>query len=176
MKIILRMLLAATIVLVADRTGRAADGDACCVCRQKKCKVTVDTQEVGVECDDVRCEDVCIPPVRFWWERGPLKTSGKIRTVRKLVTKDVGKKTVCTYDWEVVTMCAECFAKVHRLRCNQLHVHDGTPPRQVGLPVPLADGTVTFELPKTEHTEFDESSSFAPIVVAERRTTESETR
>ncbi|WP_168567009.1 hypothetical protein [Crateriforma spongiae] len=113
----------------------------CCVCQAKRCHVTVDTEEVDVECRDVECEDICIPPVRFWWECGPLKPCGRIRTVRKLVTETHTKK-VCTYDWSVVTVCKSCYRKIHRLRCKQLHLSENTPPEQVGLPAMSEDGTI----------------------------------
>ncbi|MCC9642113.1 hypothetical protein LOC71_07495 [Rhodopirellula sp. JC740] len=85
----------------------SAFGPACCFCQAGRCVVEVEKEEVDVKCFDVECETICIPPLRFPWECGPLKKCGKVRTIKKLVT-DKKKKTVCTYDWSAITCCPDC--------------------------------------------------------------------
>ena len=117
-------------------SANAEHCDQCCVCAKKVCQVTVDREEVEKTCFDCKCEDICIPPVRFWWECGPLKKCGKIRTVRKLVPEKF-TTTVCTYDWNVISICTGCYRHVHRLRCDEMGVAYETPAERLGLPVPL---------------------------------------
>src|SRR6056297_226167 len=129
------------LVLLAAPTSMAGNclqkkSHQCCVCQQKTCKLNVDTVEVDEPCFDVECADVCIPPVRFWWQDCPPKRCAKIRTVSKLVVEKQ-TKTVCVYDWEVVTICRACYRHVHRLRCEELGLGYDATPGQVGLPVPV---------------------------------------
>ncbi|WDQ16194.1 hypothetical protein [Rhodopirellula sp. P2] len=99
-------LFALTASVVFSSTA-SAFGPACCFCQAGRCNVEVEKEEVDVTCFDVECETICIPPLRFPWECGPLKKCGKVRTVKKLVT-DKKKKTVCTYDWSAIACCPDC--------------------------------------------------------------------
>ncbi|MFG0266021.1 MAG: hypothetical protein ACF8AM_12865, partial [Rhodopirellula sp. JB055] len=99
-------LFALTASVVFSSTA-SAFGPACCFCQAGRCVVEVEKEEVDVTCFDVECETICIPPLRFPWECGPLKKCGKVRTVKKLVT-DKKKKTVCTYDWSAIACCPDC--------------------------------------------------------------------
>lgn len=143
----------ATALALFSATDASAGHHACCVCQQKVCHLEIGEEEVDVNCFDVECEDVCIPPVRFWWECGPINRCGKVRTVHKLTTES-HKKTECTYDWSVVTICRPCYHKVHRLRCHQLGLGAEATPEQVGLPTPTpvtdaeSDEVVGFRIPQ----------------------------
>lgn len=99
-------LVALTASVVYSSTANAF-GPACCFCQAGRCSVEVEKEEVDVTCFDVECETICIPPLRFPWECGPLKKCGKVRTVKKLVS-DKTKKTVCVYDWSAITCCPDC--------------------------------------------------------------------
>lgn len=129
-------MIAAIAVMVGWFPAVAAEAQctSCCsVCEQKVCHLEVDRQEIDVDCFEVECEDVCIPPVRFWWECGPIKRCGKVRTVNKLVTRS-RTEIECSYDWSVVTICRACYRKIYRLRCQQLGLAPQATPKQVGLP------------------------------------------
>jgi hypothetical protein len=139
------LLIVCSAIVVGGPAVRAGDDSACCVCQTKTCKVTVEKEEVDVACFDVECVDVCIPPVRFWWERGPLRQCGKIRTVKQLVVEKHPKQ-VCTYDWEVISICSRCYRDVHRLRCHQLGVAATTPAAEIGLPPAQESGHVEVHI------------------------------
>lgn len=118
----------ATIAAIALTFGAvsiaSAFGPVCCFCQQGRCQVEVDQKEVDVSGFDVECKTICIPPLRFPWECGPLKKCGKVRTV-KILTTDKTQKTICTYDWSAITCCPDCRAKAcrsgscgHRGKCG----------------------------------------------------------
>lgn len=94
-------------------TTASAVGPCCLFCQKGRCHVEVDIEEVEIKGFDVECEAICIPPLRFPWEGGPLKKCGKVRCVKKLVGD---KKTckVCTYDWEAIVCCPDCRTKLQR--------------------------------------------------------------
>ncbi|QDS96005.1 hypothetical protein FF011L_48090 [Roseimaritima multifibrata] len=119
----------------AGHFHKQKSADCCCVCQQKTCKLNVDVKEVEETCFEVECEDVCIPPVRFWWECGPSKRCPKVRTVAKLVTEKKTKK-VCVYDWEVVTVCRNCYQNLRKVRCHELGLNQDATPEQIGLSMP----------------------------------------
>lgn len=105
-RIALLGLFALTASVVFSSTA-SAFGPACCFCQAGRCVVEVEKEEVDVTCFDVECETICIPPLRFPWECGPLKKCGKVRTIKKLIT-DKKKETVCTYDWSAIACCPDC--------------------------------------------------------------------
>ncbi|MEO9590744.1 hypothetical protein [Rhodopirellula bahusiensis] len=105
-RIALLGLFALTASVVFSSTANAF-GPACCFCQAGRCVVEVEKEEVDVKCFDVECEAICIPPLRFPWECGPLKKCGKVRTIKKLVI-DKKTKTVCVYDWSAITCCPDC--------------------------------------------------------------------
>ena len=94
-------------------TTASAVGPCCLFCQKGRCHVEVDIEEVEIKGFDVESEAICIPPLRFPWECGPLKKCGKVRCVKKLVGD---KKTckVCTYDWEAIVCCPDCRTKLRR--------------------------------------------------------------
>lgn len=102
--------------LITSSTASAV-GPCCLFCQKGRCNVEVDVEEVEVKGFDVECEAVCIPPLRFPWECGPLKKCGKVRCVKKLVGD---KKTtkVCTYDWEAIVCCPDCRSKLRRCKSS----------------------------------------------------------
>ncbi|CAN0496398.1 unnamed protein product [Hapterophycus canaliculatus] len=68
--------LASTLLVAASAS---AVGPCCFFCQKGRCQVEVDVEEVDVAGFDVECEAICIPPLRFPWECGPLKKCGKVR-------------------------------------------------------------------------------------------------
>ncbi|TWT93573.1 hypothetical protein [Neorhodopirellula pilleata] len=99
-------------LMIATVTASAA-GPCCLFCQKGRCNVDVDVEEVEIKGFDVECEAICIPPLRYPWECGPLKKCGKIRCVKKLVS-DKRTAKICTYDWEAVVCCPECRSKLHQ--------------------------------------------------------------
>jgi len=100
-------------------TGVAtAVGPCCCFCQQGRCSVDVSVKEVDVKGFVIEHEAICIPPLRFPWECGPLKKCGKVRCIKVLST-DKRKEKVCVYDWEAVLCCPTCRDKIKRHRSCQ---------------------------------------------------------
>ena len=88
-----------------------AIGPCCCFCEEGRCQVKVEREEVETKEFTCECETICIPPIRFPWQCGPLKNCGKIRTIKKLGTVK-GKKSICVYDWTAIQCCPSCSRKV----------------------------------------------------------------
>ena len=103
--------VAATLLFAAQ--SALAVGPCCCFCQKGRCQVEVDVEDVDVKIFDCECEAICIPPLRFPWECGPLKKCGKVRVVKKLVS-DKKKCKVCTYDWTAIVCCPDCRSKMNR--------------------------------------------------------------
>ncbi|TWT80163.1 hypothetical protein CA13_15760 [Planctomycetes bacterium CA13] len=104
-------LLGLATLLTLSTSTASAFGPCCCFCEEGRCQVKVEKEEVETTKFVVECETICIPPLRFPWECGPLKKCGKVRTIKKLGTEK-GKKTVCVYDWSALHCCPSCYSKV----------------------------------------------------------------
>lgn len=104
--------LIATATFMMASTTAFAFGPCCCFCEEGRCQVKVEREEVETKSFDVECEKICIPPLRFPWECGPLKKCGSVRCIKKLKSTK-GTKEVCVYDWSVVC-CPSCYRKA----CN----------------------------------------------------------
>ncbi|MEM1228532.1 MAG: hypothetical protein AAGJ40_22800 [Planctomycetota bacterium] len=92
-------------------------GPCCCFCNQGHCRVEVGHEEVEETRFDCESVAICIPPLRFPWERGPLKKCGKVRVIQKL-TKTKVTKHVCTYDWSAIACCPKCRQRVLEGGCD----------------------------------------------------------
>ncbi|MFG0286650.1 MAG: hypothetical protein ACF8CQ_00655 [Rhodopirellula sp. JB044] len=103
-------LLAAAAVMSLASTASAV-GPCCCFCQEGRCQVTVEKEEVETKKWVCKQEAICIPPLRFPWECGPLKKCGKVRCVKKLDTIKC-KKTECVYDWTAIHCCPDCCSKI----------------------------------------------------------------
>jgi hypothetical protein len=74
---------------------------------QSYCKLEVEKELEKKHCWKVECETICIPPVRFPWQRGCPAKCAKTRTVRVL-KKHEYECDVCSYQWTAVEMpCCE---------------------------------------------------------------------
>lgn len=106
-------------IAVACWSGQAAAfGPCCCFCDQGQCKLNVDRGEAEVPVFRVECEAICIPPLRFPWECGPIRKCGKVRHVKKLVI-EARNVPVCLYEWEAIHCCGNCRERLrhHHRRC-----------------------------------------------------------
>ncbi len=108
--------LLAAVTMLAISTTASAFGPCCCFCKEGRCQVKVDKEEVDVPEFTCKCETICVPPLRFPWECGPLKKCGKVRQV-KVLGSEKSKETICTYDWSAVHCCPACRVKV-RASCG----------------------------------------------------------
>ncbi|MCM2370353.1 hypothetical protein [Aporhodopirellula aestuarii] len=105
----LGLLAAAAIMSLAG--SASAFGPCCCFCQEGRCQVTVEREEVETKEFVCECEAICIPPLRFPWECGPLKKCGKVRCVKTLGSVK-GKETICVYDWSAIHCCPSCRSKL----------------------------------------------------------------
>lgn len=82
----------------------------CCLCGQQVCVLEVSTGKEDVVRFDVESKDICIPGIRFPWDKCGTRHCGGVRKV--CVLKEVSQeKTVCEYDWSVKTICTGCCRK-----------------------------------------------------------------
>lgn len=69
------------------------------------CRAEVTLEPVKKTCWEVQCEHICIPPVRFPWQKcGEPLGCGKIRCVKKLKEVEYECGQECVYDWKVVNL------------------------------------------------------------------------
>lgn len=126
MKYLAIVLLAVTVSLSGSAQSSAASGAPCCDktngacsncpggnncnrCSQgcKTCRLYVETLKVKKHCYFFECKDVCIPPVRFPWQKCCDLKCGKVKTVRVL-KKHEWKCDKCGYKWTVEDLCGSC--------------------------------------------------------------------
>ena len=88
----------------------------CHFCGTKTCKLKVEKETEEVPCFEVECKDICIPPITLPWQCGPTRC-GKVRTV-KVLKEDSYEREVCTYSWEVITICPSCQQCLKNAGCD----------------------------------------------------------
>lgn len=114
------VLLAVTTMLIGGNQNFANPGTPCCdqangacgsssYCSRgcKYCQLHVETLKVKKHCYNIECKDICIPPVRFPWQKCCELKCGKIKTVRVL-KKHEYKCDKCGYKWTVECSCNAC--------------------------------------------------------------------
>ncbi len=113
---------------IPGQPGRCGQSEAACpngcrhVCPRCGCEMVCRTyasmEKVKDGCWDVECKDVCIPAVRFPWQKCAVNSScdglsclpgkcGKVRTVQVLKRKDT-EKDKCVYEHKVECACGCC--------------------------------------------------------------------
>lgn len=73
----------------------------------KSCRLYVETLKVKKHCYNIECKEICIPPVRFPWQKCCELKCGKIKTVRVLKKHDYTCDK-CGYKWVVECNCGAC--------------------------------------------------------------------
>ncbi|MFK7777476.1 MAG: hypothetical protein QM501_05070 [Gimesia sp.] len=73
----------------------------------KTCRLHVETLKVKKYCFTIECKDICIPPVRFPWQKCCELKCGKIKTVRVLKKHNYTCEK-CGYKWTVDCQCGSC--------------------------------------------------------------------
>jgi len=103
----MKTIYAATAIVFAFANSALAGefGCPCCQSCGGACALTARQVEEDEACYDVECKEVCIPAVRFPWERCRTPKCGRVRLVAKL-KEDKTKKTTCKYEW--VLTCTRC--------------------------------------------------------------------
>jgi len=88
--------------------SKAACGTSCCESQGcKTCRLHVETLKVKKHCFHVECKEICIPPVRFPWQKCCELKCGKIKTVRVLKKNEYTCEK-CGYKWTVECQCGSC--------------------------------------------------------------------
>lgn len=114
------VLLAVTATIMGGNQNFANPGAPCCnkengacgnsnYCSQgcKSCRLYVETLKVKKHCYNIECKEICIPPVRFPWQKCCELKCGKIKTVRVL-KKHNYTCDKCGYKWVVECNCGSC--------------------------------------------------------------------
>tara|TARA_R110002111_G_scaffold67_2_gene634 strand:+ start:63687 stop:64145 length:459 start_codon:yes stop_codon:yes gene_type:complete len=73
----------------------------------KTCRLHMETLKVKKYCFNIECKDICIPPVRFPWQKCCELKCGKIKTVRVLKKHEYTCEK-CGYKWTVENLCGDC--------------------------------------------------------------------
>ncbi len=120
-------LLSGLLLSLISATASAV-GPCCCFCQAGQCSLKVEREDVDVKVFDVECETICIPPIRFPWQCGPIKRCGRVRVIKNLVTDKV-QKPVCVYEWSAIACCPDCRRRVMcpppRQRCCEQDADQG---------------------------------------------------
>ncbi len=99
-----------TLLFLATTSAAVAGGCefGCCTICGGACRLRVEPATEGKTCYEIDCTPVCIPAVRFPWQKccGPARC-GRVRVVAKL--KEQTRETpTCKYIWE--PLCPACRA------------------------------------------------------------------
>lgn len=123
MKYLAIVLLAVTVSFSGSTQSSAETGTPCCdkangacgscnSCNScshgcKTCRLYVETLKQKKHCYFFECKDICIPPVRFPWQKCCELKCGKIKTVRVLKKHNYTCEK-CGYKWTVEDLCGSC--------------------------------------------------------------------
>lgn len=105
----MKLLSALLLILVSFQTHTARAGSCglgckpgCAADRVCYCRPVPRQETVTRECFDVECEYICIPGIKFPWQRCCEPPScGKVRCVRRLTSHEHECGTRIVWDWEV---------------------------------------------------------------------------
>jgi hypothetical protein len=88
--------------------SKTACSNSCCESQGcKTCRLHVETLKVKKHCFNVECKEICIPPVRFPWQKYCELKCGKIKTIRILKKQEYTCEK-CAYKWIVDCQCGSC--------------------------------------------------------------------
>ncbi|HAH44944.1 hypothetical protein [Gimesia sp.] len=89
--------------------GACGSCNSCNSCSHgcKSCRLHVETLKVKKHCFNIECKEVCIPPVRFPWQKCCELKCGKIKTVRVLKKHEYTCEK-CGYKWDIENLCGAC--------------------------------------------------------------------
>lgn len=90
-----------------NKTKVGCDNSCCESQGCKSCRLHVETLKVKKSCFYVECKEICIPPVRFPWQKCCELKCGKVKTVRVLKKHDYTCEK-CGYKWTVDDLCGAC--------------------------------------------------------------------
>lgn len=106
----------------------------CCPRCHAYCQLTVTPDKEEKTCWEIECEEICIPAIRFPWEKCCEPKCGTVISVRRL-KKVTYECPTCKYEWTPV--CASCGSC-----CGGAGAPQGAPPiappppGELGPPVP----------------------------------------
>lgn len=132
--------ISAAVALVVMSANGAIAGEFGCPCCQScggACVLKVEQVEEEETCYEVECKEVCIPAVRFPWDRCRTPKCGRVRVVSKL-KEDKTTKTACKYEW--VLTCSRCGRPAAAIETKDacMKPADRTPPAPSMPPMPPA--------------------------------------
>ncbi len=120
MRTVVWSVLLATAVWTGTRSAQAEGGNTCCCfCGKKVCVLEVSKAKEDVTCFDVEAKEICIPGIRFPWDKCGTRRCGSVRKICVL-KEEKGEKTVCKYDWSIKTICTTCCRR-HGLKHGGRH-------------------------------------------------------
>lgn len=80
----------------------------CCPSCHSYCQLTVTPDVEEKSCWEIECEEICIPAIRFPWEKCCEPKCGTVITVKKL-KKVTYECPTCKYEWTpVCSSCGNC--------------------------------------------------------------------
>ncbi|MCA9133067.1 MAG: hypothetical protein KDA45_07920 [Planctomycetales bacterium] len=127
----------------APLRGAGSDARCCCLCGVKVCVLEVSTEVEEGNGFEVESKEVCIPGIRFPWDKCGPRRGGGVRKV--CVLKEVKQeKTVCKYDWSIKTICTSCCRRhglAHGRLVAEVH-HDARVPFEYYAAKPMVDNSV----------------------------------
>jgi hypothetical protein len=139
-------------------TSVAAGSDRCPLCRShchplkdRVCVTSVEPGKASKSCWDVECEEVCIPAVRFPWEKRGVEACdgsavlltdkcGKVRRVNRLRKHDYECET-CQYNHSVIRRCPRCGPPASSPCVSGLELPAVPSPSAGNDPPPVADSS-----------------------------------
>ncbi len=86
-------------------------GGCCCLCGRPSCGVEVKEGKIKRHFWNVERKPICIPAVRFPWQKCGELHCGRVRAVRVMAIEEYDVP-VCEYNWKAPPLCDECRTKV----------------------------------------------------------------
>lgn len=147
----IRFGLAVALVMFAARAGMAQCGGGCatqptcCPNCDAYCIYEAKPTTVEKECYEVECEPICIPKVRFPWQKCCEPVCAEVRWVNKLKTRTYECKD-CEHTWRVVHNADGC--------CSSCESAAPAVPTPVPAPIPEASAQTRIQaVPMIRHAE-----------------------
>ena len=133
---------AVSVALAGDccRSNNCREG-RCVTCGDKVCTAQAVPAKETKTCFLTECKDICIPKIRFPWQKCCKPQCGRVISVRVLKIKEYECKT-CKWEWKIKS-CAACDAGC----CFKHHSSD----KQAEPPVPPAPGAVSMPYVEASH-------------------------
>lgn len=105
------LILALVAVTGVSAYSLDADCQRCqtsCNSCQAICRPHAEIKKIKKTCFDVECEQICIPAIRFPWQKCREPQCGRVITVHRLKKREYDCGEKCVTKWNIECSCGRC--------------------------------------------------------------------